>query len=195
MAFSNLGLTEPTPHDPSQANVWAATVNGNMTLIDNAIAGVLPLTVTSANVILTAVNGSPDQARNAHFGVTGALTGNQTIFFPAGRTEMFSVSNGCTGAFTLTIAVNNGSGSPAGSTVVIPQGGTLCLASDGTNITVRINAAGLGALLAANNLDDVASASTALTNLGAKNGATTTVFIQSGGSPSGGNNGDLFFIY
>lgn len=149
MPFSQIGITEATPHDPAQANVWAATVNTNMTIIDNAIAGILPVTVTTADVILTAVNGMPDQSRNAHFIVTGALTGNRNIFFPAGRTQMMSVANNTTGAFSLTIAVNNGSGSPAGTTIAISQGATLFLYSDGTNIGYKVAYAAIPAISAA----------------------------------------------
>jgi hypothetical protein len=107
-----------------------------MTLIDSAIAGILSLSVAgNTDVTLTSVQGAPDQARNQHFVFTGALTGNINVFWPLSRNRFFSVKNATTGAFSLTIAVV---GSP-GTTVVVPQGETVDLASDGTNITTRFN--------------------------------------------------------
>lgn len=47
----------------------------------------------------------------------------------------------------------------------------------------------------ANNLADVASTAGARANLGLTNNATATVFVQNGGGPGGGIDGDWFFIY
>ncbi len=135
MPYTNLGISIPTPHDPSQSGVWAQTVNTNMSLLDAEVSGIQAVSVTSANVILTANNGSADQNRNTHFELSGAMTGNRTLFFAGGRTQKFSIYNGCTGGYTLTIAVNNGSGSPAGATQTLGQGNTGTFVSDGTNIT------------------------------------------------------------
>ena len=82
---------------------------------------------------------------------------------------------------------------------------TLGLGSAATASTAAFDAAGAAsaaqsAAIAASaqrssNLSDLSSASSARTNLGLANGAITTIYAQSGGSPSGGNNGDLFLIY
>lgn len=184
--------------------MWGTLLNTNFSLIDSAVAGLLSLSVAgSANVVLTTTNGAADQARNAMFVFSGVLTGNINVLWPASKTAVFSVKNSTTGSFTLSLGANNGSSLPAGAVAVIPQGGTGVFYSDGTNVYVRVTAGGIGALLATNNLSDLVSASTARTNLGllsgatttVANGATTTINIQNGGSPSGGANGDLFFIY
>lgn len=47
----------------------------------------------------------------------------------------------------------------------------------------------------ASNLADVSSAAGARSNLGLTANATSTVFVQSGGGPSGGTDGDWFVIY
>ena len=47
-----------------QAGVWGTTTNTNLgTLLEQAITGVLPITLTG-DVTLTDYNGLPDQARN-----------------------------------------------------------------------------------------------------------------------------------
>ena len=127
-------LSEMTPFDPAVRNAWGSVLDVNFTLIDSAIAGTLALDVSGgANVTLTSVQGAPDQARNADFTFTGLLTGNIAVFWPVGRNRFFSVTNATTGAFSLTIAVV---GTP-GTVVAVPQGQTMLLKSDGTNISQR----------------------------------------------------------
>lgn len=133
---TNLQLENPNPGE--QNNVWGTTENNGRTLTDSAVAGILTLGVGgSANVILTSVSGAPDQERNAHFIFTGVLTGNINILYPSGRSKVFSVANNTTGAFTLSIGANNGSGAPAGTVVTVPQGASVELVSDGTNVVPR----------------------------------------------------------
>lgn len=178
-----------TPNDPAVSNSWGALQNsGQIALIDTAIAGHLALSVAgSANVVLTAVNGAADQARNATFTFTGVLTGNINVLWPAApRGSVFSVYNNTTGAFTLSCGVTDGSGSPVGAVVAVPQGGILPLRSDGIDVFRNVSISGIGGLVAANNLSDVASATASLTNLG---GVPTTRTITAGSGLSGG--GDL----
>jgi hypothetical protein len=140
-SFSN-----PTPGDPAVANAWGTIENTGRTLTDNAIGATLTLSVAgNSNVVLTAANGAADQARNAHFNFTGALTGNIDVLWPAApRCGVFSISNNTSGAFSLSAGVNNGSGSPAGAVVAVPQGGSLLVVSDGTNVTTAVTPIGLG---------------------------------------------------
>ncbi len=136
----NLLLEEPTPGDPSARNTWGTTLNTNFTLIDSAVAGILSLSVAGgSNVVLTSSAGAPDQARNAHFEFTGALTADIDVLWPAGLERQFTVSNQTTGSFTLTIGANNGSSAPAGTTVTVPQGSSMNLTSDGTNVSERVS--------------------------------------------------------
>lgn len=138
---ANLLLSNPVPGDPAVTNLWGTIENTGRSLVDDAVAGTLSLSVAGAtNVILTSNQGAADQARHQRFVFSGVLTGNITVFWPASLTSFFSVKNSCTGAFTLTLAVNNGSGSPAGTTTVISQGVELLLQSDGTNIISRATA-------------------------------------------------------
>lgn len=133
--------SQPTPFDPAVTNSWGSILNQNFALIDSAQAGILNLNVAgSSNVFLTSIAGAADQARNRHFNFTGALTGNIIVFWPNGLCRDFIVTNNTSGAFTLTLAVNNGAGSPAGSTLAIAPGATIMAYSDGGNIIANTQA-------------------------------------------------------
>lgn len=134
----NIGLNIPTPNDPAVANVWPSLWNTNATIIDAAVAGLLPLDVSgAANVVLTFTNGSPSQSDNAIFVFSGTLTGNIDVLLPNGKSKLFMVKNSTTGAFALSMGANStGSpGTPAGSVVAVPQGTTGMFYSDGTNVS------------------------------------------------------------
>lgn len=140
-----LRLSLPTPNDPAVANVWGTILNTDFSLIDTASGGTGTISVAgSSNVVLTANSGATDQSRSANFVFTGALTGNINVLFPAAGCGSFSVKNSTSGAFSLSIGANNGSGSPAGAVVAVPAGGTIELVSDGTNVRSRIDVTGLG---------------------------------------------------
>lgn len=142
----NLLLAEPTPLDPVVSNAWAAIVNTNMSLLDSAVSGLtsiaLPAQSGYPTVALTSTSGAGDQARNQHFTFTGVLTANTLVLWPASLDRFFSVTNACTGAFTLTLGTNNGSGAAAGTTYAISQGVRALLFSDGTNLALRTTLGG-----------------------------------------------------
>lgn len=171
---ANLSILEMTPNDPAIANAWGALQNsGQIALIDTAIGGTLSLSVAgSANVVLTAVNGAADQARNAVFVFTGLLTGNIVVLWPAApRASVFTVFNNTTGAFTLSCGCNNGSGSAVGAVIAVPQGETRPLSSDGTNVYRNVTRGGIGAAAAGANSD--------ITSL---TGLTTPLSVAQGGT-------------
>lgn len=141
-----LRLNLPVPNDPAVANIWGTLLNTNFSLLDTASGGTGSISVAgNSNVVLTANSGAADQSRSANFIFTGTLTGSIAVLFPAGGCGSFSVKNSTSGAFTLSIGANNGSGSPAGGVYVVPQGGTAELVSDGTNVRARADLTGLGA--------------------------------------------------
>jgi len=141
----NLLLQNPTPGDPSTTGVWGTIENTGRTLVDDAVAGIQTLSIAgSGTTILTSTAGAADQARHQHFEFTGILTGASTVLYPQGLSRMFSITNSTTGAYSLTIGANDGGGSAAGSTVVVPQGGTMLLLSDGVDIVQRISSVDLG---------------------------------------------------
>lgn len=141
----NIGLAEPPPFDPAVANAWATILNTNFTMIDAAVAGLLPLDVSgSSNIVLTFTNGSPSQSTNQIFACTGALTGNVIVLFPNGKKKAFIAQNFSSGPFSLSFGVNNGSGLPVGDIVTVPTGQTMALFADGTDVHAVGPAPGTG---------------------------------------------------
>ena len=174
----------PQPFDPAVANSWGALENTGRVLIDAQVGG--------TNVVLTVANGAPDQTRNTHFTFTGVLTGNIDVLFPLGGCQVMSVTNNTTGAFTLSVGVNNGSAAPDGAVTAVPQGGTLPLFSDGTNVFGYINRIGLGAAASGAN-SDITSLSGLTTPLSVPQGGTGVAGLAAGypllGNGSGGISG------
>lgn len=115
-----------------------------MSQIDGAVSGILSLSVAgSSNVVLTVTSGATSQSLNQRFNFTGILGASIYVLWPSGLNRFFSVINSTTGAFTLTCAVNNGSGMPVGTGVVVPEGTSALLYSDGTNVVQQFNSIGV----------------------------------------------------
>lgn len=141
---SNVCMPQPQPSDPSSANTWGTLLNTGAAIIDSITSGVTSVNVAgSSNVVLTFNCGSVDSTAFAHFNLTGVLTGNIAVLWPSGRGRMFSVTNNTTGAFTVALGANNGSGSPAGTATTIPQTYTGSYYSDGTNVLPRVTSGGM----------------------------------------------------
>lgn len=136
----NLGIQNPATGD--QTNSWGVTVDTNMNVIDNAVAGLasiaLPAQSGYPTVVLTFSQGtSNQQLPNRQLTFTGTLTANTLVLLPSGRRFELAVQNSTSGAFSTTVGVSNGSGGALGNTVVVAQGATMNLFSDGTNVVVR----------------------------------------------------------
>jgi len=133
----NLGLQQPATGD--QTNAWGTTVNTNWSIVDDAVAGLISINLPAQSGYPTVVLGfsqgsATQQLPNRRLVFTGTLTVNTLVLFPQGRNADFDVENNCTGSYTVTLGVNNGSGGALGQTTVVPQGATVSLYSDGTNI-------------------------------------------------------------
>lgn len=113
---------------------WINQTSGNSNNPDTTAAassGWVPLAqygltaltgLTNANVTLTASQAAKDIVTLA-----GTLTGNIQIIFPPWEDEWL-IANNTTGAFTVTCKTASGTG------VIVPQGVTTIIYSDGTNI-------------------------------------------------------------
>jgi hypothetical protein len=104
-------------------NTWGIRNSSNFTLIDQAVAGQLTLSVAgNTAVTLTAAQSA------YHFQkYTGVLTGSITVFVPNVQAN-WVIWNATTGAFTLTVNIASGVGT------VIPQGQVMTVTADGTNV-------------------------------------------------------------
>ena len=86
---NNIGLLVPARG--SNAGQWDVPLNGNSAALDGFLGGVQAISVSNANVTLTAPAGSvtptggPTQAQNAVLRFTGAETMHQAIIEPVDR--------------------------------------------------------------------------------------------------------------
>jgi hypothetical protein len=151
---------------------WLCTTNNNSTNPDAGGAGWVPafnygstaVSVSTTDVTLTAL-----QYARPFIVVSGTLTGNRNLIFPA-FLQQWLVINNTSGAFTLTAKTASGTG-----TVIPPGGfaGATNIFSDGTNMyTNAISTAGL-APIASPALTGVPTAPTASTGTNTTQIATT----------------------
>lgn len=114
MSIANANTTDPDD-DPTAANWVPAFCYGI-----SAVNG-----LTGGTVVAT-----PSQARRGIISLNGALTSNLTFELPA-QVQVWFIINNTTGAFTTTVKT------PAGTGVVVPQGGPsqpTQVYGDGSNI-------------------------------------------------------------
>jgi hypothetical protein len=110
-----------------QSGVWGTSTNTNLgTLVEQAITGVQTITLSGSTFTLTSFNGIVDQARNAVLSFTGSLSANCTVIAPAAN-KVYIVQNATSGGQTITMSVGSG------STVVVPNGQTYIVYTDGSN--------------------------------------------------------------
>ena len=92
----SLGLELITPG--SQSGLWGNTTNNSLTLVDQAITGVTPISFAAASgttYTLTNFNGAADEARSAVLNITGTATGSNTVVVP-NKQKTYLVRNNTT---------------------------------------------------------------------------------------------------
>lgn len=112
-----------------QAGTWGTTTNTNIgTLIEQAIAGATTVSMSDANHTLTTNNGASDQARNVYINLTSgvSLTVTRTVTCPA-VSKVYVVRNATTGGQSILFTAG-------GTGVTIPNGRTVVLVCDGTDV-------------------------------------------------------------
>ncbi len=91
---------------------WGVILNNNaLSVVDLNLGGRLAVTIDAANVDLSAA-----QAQNVYITLTGVLTGNRDLTFPATNGGFYYILNSTSGSFAVTVKPLGGTG------VVIPQG-------------------------------------------------------------------------
>ncbi len=124
-----------------QAGAWNNTTNTNLgTLIEQAISGVAAVSVSSSSYTLTTANGATDQARSMVLNVTGTPGSAFNVICPT-SSKVYIAKNGTTGGFAMTLKTAAGSG------ITIPNGRTMLLYCDGTNVVNGVNELPTGATL------------------------------------------------
>jgi hypothetical protein len=115
------------PGDGDQSGIWGQTTNTNLgTLIEQAITGVVSITMSNANYTLSNFNGVSDEARNAVLVVTGSNSAVRDVIPPVVE-KLYTVVNNTSGGFAIRVIGATGTG------VSIPPGITALVYCDGTN--------------------------------------------------------------
>lgn len=118
-----------------QPGTWGTTTNTNLgTLIEQAIAGVRDITMSTANYLLTNLNGLSDEARNAVIIVAGSPGAVRNILVPSGQTKTYIIVNNTSGGFDIGVQTWSGSGlTGVGSIATIPSGASIQIYCTGSN--------------------------------------------------------------
>lgn len=132
---SNLKLGLPTTG--TESGTWGDVVNDQITsLVDQSVSGTVSLTsMTDANYTLTNGNGNAaNEARYMALLVPSSLTltAARNIIVPS-TSKMYIVKNATTGGFSVTVKTSAGTG------IEVPNGATMLLYSDGTNVIVAFD--------------------------------------------------------
>jgi hypothetical protein len=159
--------------DGDQAGLWGQTTNTNLgTLIEQAITGVQPITMSDANYTLTSFNGVTDEARNAVLVVTGTNNAVRDLIPPVVE-KLYIIANNTTGGFAIRVIGASGTG------VNIPNGATQVVYCDGANFIAASAAFTNGSVLS------VSGGGTGLSTLTANNvilgnGTSSPIFVAPG---------------
>jgi hypothetical protein len=132
---SNLKLGLPTTG--TESGTWGDVVNDQITsLVDQSVSGTVSLTsMTNANYTLTNGNGNAaNEARYMALLVPSSLTltAARNIIVPS-TSKMYIVKNATTGGFSVTVKTSAGTG------IEVPNGATMLLYCDGTNVIVAFD--------------------------------------------------------
>jgi len=113
--------------DGDQSGIWGQTTNNNLgALLEQAISGVMTITMADANYTMSNYNGVVDEARNQVLVLAGALTATRNLIAPLVE-KTYLVKNSTTGGQSVQIIGSSGLG------VTIPNGITTYVYCDGTN--------------------------------------------------------------
>jgi len=135
---TNLALNEPAYNSTSPT--WDQPLNYNATILDQMFGNTTSVSVntgvtpTYTNITAPSATAAGSTSQAMRFNLTGALAANQTVLLPQSVAGMWVVTNSTSGAFTITFGSNNGSNAAAGTTVSCPQGYSILVYCDGTNV-------------------------------------------------------------
>lgn len=144
-----------------ESGTWGTSTNTNFDIIDRLATGVGDITLSGTTHTLTTSDGSASDGQFHVLNLGGSPSGTNTITIAPNDTKRMYVIRNASGQ---TATLSQGSG----ANVSVLNGKTAMIFCDGagTGAAVTDISSSFGALLASNNLSDLASAATALTNLG-----------------------------
>jgi microcystin-dependent protein len=114
-----------------QSGVWGSTTNLNLgSLVEQAVAGVQTISITSSNQALTAFYGAVDESRNAVIVLSSAAAAN--VYVPP-VSKVYVVKN--TGSYAITMYNSTvlGNTTAAGTGLAVAAGTTVSMFTDGFN--------------------------------------------------------------
>jgi len=111
------------------SGTWGQITNTNLLILEQAIGGYDAFNVTNASRALTFTNGALSNGKNEVIKLTGTLAGNLNVTIPDSVEKTYIVEDACDHAGnTLTFKTTSGTG------VLLCEGHTYTLYSDGTNV-------------------------------------------------------------
>jgi hypothetical protein len=157
-----------------QSGTWGTTTNVNLEIIDRLTNGVGAITLSGTTHTLTTTDGTLSDGQYKVLVFGGSPSGTNTVTIsPNDQDKQYFILNSSGQSVVLTQG--------SGGNVTIANGKSAIVFADGggagaavTDLTATFVPA--GALLAANNLSDVANAGTSRTNLGVAIGTDVLAF-------------------
>lgn len=147
-----------------QSGTWGTTTNTNLQIIDRLTNGVGAIALSGTTHTLTTTDGTLSDGQFAVLVFGGSPSGTNTVTIsPNDQDKVYIVKNNSGESVVLTQG--------SGGNVTIADGKSALVYADGAGagaavVDVTATFVPPGALLAANNLSDLANAGTARTNLG-----------------------------
>jgi hypothetical protein len=113
--------------DGDQSGIWGQTTNNNLgALLEQAVSGVITITMADANYTMSNFNGVVDEARNQVLVVNGTNTAVRNLIAPLVE-KTYVVQNSTTGGYAIQVIGSSGLG------VTIPNGIAAYVYCDGVN--------------------------------------------------------------
>lgn len=156
-----LALQETGENDGTWGDV---ANNGVFELLEDAIAGLAEVSLSSGSVTLSSNDGSSDQARCMIIKLTGSLGSSRTLTIPA-VSKVYLMWNATTGGQTITVTTGSG------VTYDLPDDSAVWIYTDGTDVyeieaAAAVNAATADSADDADALGGVAAANYARLDVG-----------------------------